>query len=105
VTRYDEFPFPGLPSISELTDASNECRHGRLPFDRGPECGCWNVRRVEVNVYANGLLKVWDGPGDKGSNLMVAASRRQQLFPDEVEELRDALSEWLAAVGREREAA
>jgi len=21
--------------------ADNECRHGRLPFDRTPVCGCW----------------------------------------------------------------
>ncbi len=21
--------------------ADNECRHGRLPFDRTPACGCW----------------------------------------------------------------
>jgi hypothetical protein len=21
--------------------ADNECRHGRLPFDRTPSCGCW----------------------------------------------------------------
>jgi hypothetical protein len=21
--------------------ADNECRHGRLPFDRSPACGCW----------------------------------------------------------------
>lgn len=22
-------------------DADNECRHGRLPHDSTPECGCW----------------------------------------------------------------
>ena len=21
--------------------ADHECRHGRLPFDRTPSCGCW----------------------------------------------------------------
>jgi hypothetical protein len=25
--------------VGQLAD--NECSHGRLPFDRTPECGCW----------------------------------------------------------------
>lgn len=42
--KFDEHPFGNhLPSLHELTDASNECRHGRLPFDKGPRCGCWHI--------------------------------------------------------------
>lgn len=44
MTRFEEFPpeLRGL-SIHECFDASNECRHGRLPFDKGPRCGCWFI--------------------------------------------------------------
>lgn len=44
--KLNEFPFDngaryfGL-SILELQDASNECPHGRLPFDPSPACGCF----------------------------------------------------------------
>jgi hypothetical protein len=42
---YDEFPWgPGL-SLNEALDASNECRHGNLPFDPDLDCSCWNLRR------------------------------------------------------------
>lgn len=43
MSRYDEDPFGLGLSLQELTDASNECRHGRLPFDKGPRCSCWNI--------------------------------------------------------------
>lgn len=29
--------------------ADHECRHGRLPFDRSPACGCW---RQEARVIS-----------------------------------------------------
>jgi hypothetical protein len=28
--------------------ADHECRHGRLPFDRTPACGCWAQEGAEV---------------------------------------------------------
>jgi hypothetical protein len=28
--------------------ADNECRHGRLPFDRTPACGCWPLEGATV---------------------------------------------------------
>ena len=28
--------------------ADHECRHGRLPFDRTPACGCWCEEGVAV---------------------------------------------------------
>lgn len=27
--------------VLQSTLADNECRHGRLPGDRTPSCGCW----------------------------------------------------------------
>ena len=27
-------------ALAKLAD--HECRHGRLPFDRSPVCGCWS---------------------------------------------------------------
>ena len=32
--------------ISRLAD--HECRHGRLPFDRTPACGCWSEEGAMV---------------------------------------------------------
>lgn len=48
---YEEFPFgPGL-SINELLDESNACKkHGRLPSDKSPACGCWTA-------WAEGLFE------------------------------------------------
>lgn len=41
--RFDEFPFgPGFPVVECLFDANAECRHGRLPRDPSPACGCWS---------------------------------------------------------------
>jgi hypothetical protein len=28
--------------------ADHECRHGRLPLDRTPPCGCWPAERAVV---------------------------------------------------------
>ena len=39
--KVDEYPFGKGLSLFELFDASNECRHGRLPHDGPPPCGCW----------------------------------------------------------------
>jgi hypothetical protein len=33
--------------LLEQLDAGEECRHGRLPFDPTPECGCWRAATVE----------------------------------------------------------
>ena len=30
--------------------ADHQCRHGRLPFDRTPACGCWSEEAVAVIV-------------------------------------------------------
>lgn len=38
--------YPGGQSPMEALDAANECRHGRLPSDRG-SCGCWPEREAE----------------------------------------------------------
>lgn len=28
----------------------HECRHGRLPFDRTPACGCWRLEGATVTA-------------------------------------------------------
>jgi hypothetical protein len=30
--------------------ADHECRHGRLPFDRTPACGCWPQEGAAVII-------------------------------------------------------
>ena len=32
--------------------ADHECRHGRLPFDRTPACGCWCAEGAAVLALA-----------------------------------------------------
>lgn len=36
-TTFDAHP----PVVLEPRDAADECSHGRLPGDPGPDCGCW----------------------------------------------------------------
>jgi hypothetical protein len=35
--------------------ADHECRHGRLPFDRTPVCGCWRGEGAVVFALAGSL--------------------------------------------------
>lgn len=59
--HFDEFARTGL-SILELTDASNECRHGRLPLDTDAACGCFPGWEAEVSP-----LPVADKPARKAA--------------------------------------
>ena len=35
--------------------ADHECRHGRLPFDTSPPCGCWAEEGAAVRPIAPAL--------------------------------------------------
>lgn len=72
-----------------------------------------------MDVFSEGCLNVYDGDPARGPNLILGVlmdvfpiedelpvvEQYEQLFPREVEALRDALTDWLRSIGREREAA
>jgi hypothetical protein len=37
--------------------ADHECRHGRLPFDRTPACGCWSEEGAAVSALTRPVEK------------------------------------------------
>lgn len=99
--------------------ADNECRHGRLPNDRSPECGCWKpVITIEEarQLTASDPEAPWgrkkDGtprqrPGRRPAEPVLTPDEARTLSPTvagAIATLREARDEAAAAVEERKEA-